>query len=77
MKNLVCVSKCSERGVALTQMSNTTSTKEESQKQNLLQVTEGKDTEESSTKCNHDSVIEVCQKAGPANDVFWLADYTV
>lgn len=54
VKNLVCVNDCAERGVALIQEFNETITKDEQQKQYLLQVVEKH--RKSFLNCNRDSL---------------------
>lgn len=57
MKNLPCVNDCPERGVALIQNYNETITKDEEQKQFLLQVVEKHRRDFS--KCNRDDLANM------------------
>ena len=57
VNNLVCVNDSAERGVALIQNFNSTITKDEEQKQFLLQVVEKHRYEFS--KCNRNSLVDM------------------
>jgi len=57
VKNLVCVNDCAERGVALIQTFNATVTKDESQKQYLLQVVEKH--RKDFSNCNRDNLMDM------------------
>ena len=57
VKNLVCVNDCAERGVALIQAFNDTVTKDETQKQYLLQVIEKHRRE--FNKCSRDNLMHI------------------
>ena len=57
IKNLPCVNDCAERGVALIQNFNATITKDEQQKQFLLQVVEKH--RHDFSKCNRDNLLDI------------------
>ena len=55
--NLACINDCAERGVALIQSYNATITKDEEQKQYLLQVVEKH--RRDFANCNRDSLLKI------------------
>lgn len=57
VKNIACVNDCAERGVALIQTFNATITKDESQKQYLLQVVEQH--RKTYSHCNRDNLADI------------------
>jgi hypothetical protein len=57
VKNLACVSDCAERGVALIQAFNNSITKDEEQKQYLLQVVEKH--RKDFKQCTRENIVDI------------------